>query len=58
MSSWQVFGLAGYLLARLPSFIVKPVPTGCSFLFTAAGQLRIRTGFPSSPCAGALGTTK
>jgi hypothetical protein len=51
MSSWQVFGLAGHLLAQLPSFI-KPVPIERSFLLTAAGQLRILTGFPSSLCAG------
>ena len=58
MSSWQVFGLAGYLLARLPGIQAMPVPIGRSFLLTAAGQFRILTGFPSSPCAVAHGTTK
>jgi hypothetical protein len=58
MSWWQVFGLAGCLLARLPSFKMKPVPMGRSFLLTAAGQFRILTGFPSSPDAETSGTTK
>lgn len=51
---WQVFGLAGESrqendgTSTNPSsrFLSKPVVFGCSFLLTAAGQLRIRTGFP------------
>jgi hypothetical protein len=50
---WQVFGLAGmairrmaFLLTHLPSFREKPVVVGRSFLLTAAGQFRFRTGFP------------
>jgi hypothetical protein len=50
MSLWQVFGLTGCLLARLPS-LNGPVPMGRSFLFTAAGQFRVCTGFPFSLCA-------
>jgi hypothetical protein len=57
MSSWQVFGLAGCLLARLPSLVPKPVPIGRSFLLTAAGQFRILTGFPSSLRDEAQSTT-
>jgi hypothetical protein len=58
MSSWQVFGLAGILFARLPSSDSSQCQIGRSFLLTAAGQFRVLTGFPSSPCAGAQGTTK
>jgi hypothetical protein len=49
MSSWQVFGLAGYLLTPASRFMAEPVlVSGLSFLLTAAGQLRILTGFPFS----------
>jgi hypothetical protein len=51
---WQVFGLAGLAdrvaigISTDPSSRLgaKPVVFGRSFLLTAAGQLRIRTGFP------------
>jgi hypothetical protein len=51
---WQVFGLAGVTdqksngISTNPSsrLLRKPVVFGCSFLFTAAGQSRIHTGFP------------
>jgi|GEM_PF-4926534 len=49
MYSWQVFGLAGRLLAPASQFVPKPVLfTECSFLLTAAGQFRSLTGFPFS----------
>jgi hypothetical protein len=49
MSSWQVFGLAGHLLTPASQFIAEPVLIlGRSFLLTAAGQLRLFTGFPFS----------
>jgi hypothetical protein len=45
----QVFGLTGCLLAPASRFIAKPVlRLELSFLITAAGQLRILTGFPFS----------
>jgi len=51
--SRQVFGLAGRLLipASQPVFrkIGPVLSSGCSFLLTAAGQLRILTGFPIKP---------
>jgi hypothetical protein len=50
---WQVFGLAGMAdrsdrFSTSPSsrFQRKPVLIGRSILLTAAGQSRIRTGFP------------
>ena len=44
---WQVFGLAGYLLAPASQFMAEPVLfVERSFLLTAAGQFRIFTGFP------------
>ena len=53
MSSWQVFGLTGYLLApasqpviRLAPVQASALPSERSFLHTAAGQFRFRTGFP------------
>ena len=50
MSSWQVFGLAGCLLAPASRFMAEPVlPSERSFLLTAAGQFRIYTGFPFNP---------
>ena len=43
----QVFGLAGYLLAPASQSMAEPVLLSeRSFLFTAAGQFRIFTGFP------------
>jgi hypothetical protein len=47
-SSRQVFGLAGFLVAPASQFVAEPVPIykERSFLLTAAGQLRILTGFP------------
>ena len=55
--------MAGLRTRRLPTcpasqLQIEPVPLGRSFLLTAAGQLRIFTGFPSSPCAGAQRTIK
>ena len=55
--------MAGLRTRRLPTcpasqLQIKPVPIGRSFLHTAAGQFRIPTGFPSSPCAGAQRTIK
>jgi hypothetical protein len=51
--SWQVFGLAGHLLIPASQSIFQKIGpvlfTGCSFLLTAAGQLRILTGFPIKP---------
>ena len=48
--SWQVFGLAGCLLVPASQSISGPVlSTRRSFLLTAAGQLRILTGFPIKP---------
>jgi hypothetical protein len=53
MSSWQVFGLAGYLLTPASQSMTGPVLVlERSFLFTAAGQLRILTGFPFQPDFG------
>jgi hypothetical protein len=50
MASRQVFGLAGYLLAPASQFMAEPVlMSERSFLFTAAGQFRILTGFPFNP---------
>jgi hypothetical protein len=50
MSSWQVFGLAGYLLTPASQLTMEPVLVSeCSFLFTAAGQFRCFTGFPFQP---------
>ena len=47
MASRQVFGLAGYLLAPASQSMAEPVLLSeRSFLFTAAGQFRIFTGFP------------
>lgn len=52
MSSWQVFGLAGRLLAPASRSISEPVPLSeLSFLLTAAGQFRNCTGFPLKPDA-------
>jgi len=56
--SWQVFGLC-----RLPTcfgFPAQPA-SAClkrSFLLTAAGQLRILTGFPFQPQSRDRGTMK
>lgn len=59
MSSWQVFGLAGYLLAPASRFLIKPVPLmELSFLFTAAGQFRLLTGFPFQADLGDQATMK
>ena len=50
MSSWQVFGLAGYLVASASQFDENQcLLLKLSFLLTAAGQLRILTGFPFQP---------
>jgi hypothetical protein len=50
MASRQVFGLAGYLLAQLPSsWLNQCLISERSFLLTAAGQFRIHTGFPFQP---------
>ena len=50
MASRQVFGLAGYLLAPASQLMAEPVlMSERSFLFTAAGQFRILTGFPFNP---------
>jgi hypothetical protein len=55
MSSWQVFGLTGYLLApasqplfRLCACLIatSALRSERSFLHTAAGQFRPHTGFP------------
>jgi hypothetical protein len=47
MSSWQVFGLAGSLVASASQFDQNQcLLSKLSFLLTAAGQLRILTGFP------------
>lgn len=46
----QVFGLTGYLLAPASRFMAEPVLISKRlFLLTAAGQLRILTGFPFQP---------
>jgi hypothetical protein len=42
MSSWQVFGLAGCLLARLPSFKLSQCQSG----FRSCLPLRGSSGFP------------
>ena len=50
MSSWQVFGLTGRLLAPASQLVARTsAVTERSFLFTAAGQFRFRTGFPFHP---------
>ena len=50
MSSWQVFGLAGCLLAPASQLVTEPVlMSKRSFLLTAAGQFRLSTGFPFQP---------
>jgi hypothetical protein len=50
IASRQVFGLAGFLLAPASQFMAEPVlMSERSFLFTAAGQFRILTGFPFNP---------
>jgi len=50
---WQVFGLAGIAVGlngvssdSSSRLLRKPVMSERSFLLTAAGQFRIRTGFP------------
>jgi hypothetical protein len=49
MYPWQVFGLAGYLLAPASQSVTEPVLVSeLSFLLTAAGQFRTFTGFPFS----------
>jgi hypothetical protein len=49
MSSWQVFGLAGHLLAPASRLEVNQcLRSERSFLLTAAGQFRSFTGFPFS----------
>ena len=49
-ASWQVFGLAGYLLAPASRSMAEPVLISKRlFLLTAAGQFRILTGFPFQP---------
>jgi len=50
MFPWQVFGLTGS--TYLPDFpgISPSVFIRLSYLLTAAGQLRILTGFPFHPC--------
>jgi hypothetical protein len=50
MFPWQVFGLTGSdLLARLPKRISAQCRVWRSYLLTAAGQFRSRTGFPFHP---------
>lgn len=49
MSSWQVFGLAGSLLAPASRPYQASASVELSFLLTAAGQFRHLTGFPFQP---------
>ena len=50
MFPWQVFGLTGSdLLAGLPGRFRVQCHGWRSYLFTAAGQFRSRTGFPFHP---------
>lgn|GEM_PF-5363622 len=46
MSSWQVFGLTGCLLAPASQPVLTSALGERSFLITAAGQFRFLTGFP------------